>query len=70
MSRRANANLHFISLRDASGAVQVVCRHAGFAAEMASLPLESVVQIKGTVKARTQKRDGAVGTGVRLLIPL
>jgi aspartyl-tRNA synthetase len=62
--RRANANLHFAVLCDVSASVQIVCRNPGFAAELAGLPLESVVQVKGVVRARQGKKDAAPVSGV------
>lgn len=53
--RRASANLHFFTLRDSSGTVQLLSRSQDVSDRLMNLPLESVVQVTGVVQARKQK---------------
>lgn len=55
--RRASDNLHFFTLRSpsSSSAVQLVSRDKDVSKDVMEYPLESVVLVQGTVKARRQK---------------
>ncbi|OWZ33872.1 aspartate-tRNA ligase [Cryptococcus neoformans AD2-60a] len=55
--RRASDSLHFFTLRSpsSSSAVQLVSRDKDVSKDMMEYPLESVVLVQGTVKARKQK---------------
>ncbi|WWD22322.1 aspartate-tRNA ligase [Kwoniella shandongensis] len=53
--RRASESLHFFTLRSSSSSVQLVSRVKGSSDELMKYPLESVVQVEGTVRARKQK---------------
>ncbi|KGB77211.3 hypothetical protein CNBG_3049 [Cryptococcus deuterogattii R265] len=59
--RRASDNLHFFTLRSpsSSSAVQLVSRAKDVSSDMMEYPLESVVLVQGTVKARKQKAKTA-----------
>ncbi|KAI9635996.1 uncharacterized protein MKK02DRAFT_44694 [Dioszegia hungarica] len=62
--RRASENLHFFTLRDSSGeSVQLVCRDKSSAELLMGLPLESVVQVSGAVKAKKQKKAASAAVG-------
>lgn len=51
---RASANLHFFTLRDSSGSVQLVSRNATISAKLMQLPLDSVIQVTGIAQRRKQ----------------
>ena len=53
--RRASANLHFFTLRDHTGSVQLISKDKEVSDRLMSAPLESVAQVKGVVRARKQK---------------
>jgi aspartyl-tRNA synthetase len=53
--RRASANLHFFTLRDHTGSVQLISKDKEVSDRLMSAALESVVQVKGVVRARKQK---------------
>lgn len=61
--RKANASLWFFTLRDSFGTVQLVVNAkdapsaAGEAERLMGVPLESVVQVQGTVKERVRKAN-------------
>ncbi|OCF33078.1 aspartate-tRNA ligase [Kwoniella heveanensis BCC8398] len=53
--RRASENLHFFTLRSSTSSVQLVSRSESASKGLMEWPLESVVLVQGTVKARKQK---------------
>ncbi|KAI5450214.1 aspartate--tRNA ligase msd1 [Naganishia albida] len=68
--RKANASLWFFTLRDSFGTVQLVVNAKDIpgveseAERLMNVPLESVVQVHGTVKERVKK--GNADTGARM----
>lgn len=71
--RKANASLWFFTLRDSFGTVQLVINAKDIpgveseAERLMNVPLESVVQVHGTVKERVKK--GNADTGARMVCP-
>lgn len=53
--RRASENLHFFTVRDSTSTIQIVSRDKALSAELMALPLESVVQLEGSVRSRKSK---------------
>ncbi|ORY31921.1 hypothetical protein BCR39DRAFT_524611 [Naematelia encephala] len=54
-ARRASANLHFFTLRDSSGTVQLISRDPVISERLMKFPLESVIQVEGEVLERKEK---------------
>ncbi|KAJ9111255.1 hypothetical protein QFC22_006555 [Naganishia vaughanmartiniae] len=55
--RKANARLWFFTMRDSAGVVQVVVSAQEVGEKLMRVPLESVVQVSGTVKPRILKKS-------------
>ncbi|WVF66383.1 aspartate-tRNA ligase [Kwoniella sp. CBS 6097] len=53
--RRASENLHFFTLRSSTSSIQLISRLENPSKGLMEWPLESVVLVQGTVKARKQK---------------
>ena len=53
--RRASANLHFFTLKDHTGTVQLISKDEKVSERLMNVPLESVVQVNGFIRARKQK---------------
>jgi aspartyl-tRNA synthetase len=59
--RRASQKLHFFTLRDSSGSVQLICRDQSISEKMMDWTLESVITVEGVVKARKKAKSGEAG---------
>lgn len=54
-SRRASENLHFFTIRDSSSTIQLISRDSAISEALMKAPLESVVQVEGSVRSRKAK---------------